>query len=1020
MEQRKDETPRERTEHTEHTCLHHLFEAQARRTPDALALVDTDTRMSYRELDGLTDLLAARLRASGVGPDVPVGIHMERCAGYVVAMLAALKAGGAFLPMELAYPKAMLEGITAEASPPVILTKKRYKDNLPTGPKAIELDTDREESPGASGNATPPDSGPDDLAFIAYSSGTTGKPKGIANPHRAAVGSYLWRFGLDAPGKGDRVGCNVFFIWEALRPLLRGAASVVIPDDAIYDPDALVRFLREHEVTETLMTPSLLAAVLNHSEERLARTLPDLNTLWLNGEVVTKSLVDRASSALPHTRLLNVYSASETHEVAAGDLRELRRVPGSTYCPVGAPFDAEHVHILDEEMRPVPDGEEGELYVGGDWLAREYIGLPEKTAESFLEDPFERETKVYRTGDRARLLADGNLEVLGRCDFMVKVRGYSIELGAVETAIEENLPVRGCCVVPDGEEGEDKRLIAYLVPSDGELPEVDRRTGRSPDIRRVLKDALPHYAIPAAFVAMDSLPLQETTGKVDRTELPPPPRRGAAGVPSVEGMELPADASASEREASIARIFEAVLRLDEGDVDREDDFFDVGGHSLAAAETLSLIEDVFGVRLPVGVLLEAPTAAKLAERLADQEENGARDRASHVPRADAVLEEDISPAGEASSATLGEARKVFLTGATGFLGSFLLDEILHRTEAEVHCLVRRREGASLLSSLRESLRGRGLWDPEYEERIFPVPGDLGEPLLGMDRKAFDALADEMDLVMHAGAAVNLVYPYPALKEVNVDGTREALRLCCRGRAKPLHHVSTNGVFPPGAGLCLEDAEIDSLLDGLEDGYGRSKWAAEKLVRQASERGLPTAVYRPGNISGHTGSGVSNQRDFLTAVISASISLGCAPDLDVWRMEMTPVDFVAAAICEIATSSPTSETFHLANPSPPSAAHVFDQLEDLGHPMERLDPETWRKRLLDSEGHDLAKAMLGDGSLFAHGLTDGNTYDDRNTRAALAGTSLSRPEIDRDLLETYAGYLTDDADDLARAGTSGER
>ena len=1018
----------------ENALLHELFEEQARRTPEEPAIVGPWGTTTYGELDRQTARLAARLKALGVGPDVTVGVYMERRPEFIVACLAALRAGGAFLPLELAYPKSMIEEVLADSNPRVVVTIGGHEASLPEGGEKLILDGDWEDTlpEGELGDGPRPTL--DSLAFVSYSSGTTGKPKGIANPHRAPVRSYGWRFGLVDYGAGDVVGCNVFFIWEMLRPLLRGGAVCPIPDDVIYDPAALVGYLEEHGVTEVLFTPSLLEAVLDGGGEELAEKLSKLRTLWLNGEVVTKTLARRAFRLLPNKRIFNLYSISETHEISAGELEELVESADSTYCPVGRPADPEHLYVLDEDARPVGEGVAGELYVGGEGLARGYVNLPEKTAERFLSDPFVGGgARMYRSGDRARLLPDGNLEIMGRVDFMVKVRGYSIELGAVEAAIEERLAVKNCVVIADGEEGSDKRLVGYLVPETRESANDDRyaewgidpTTGHSPKIRRVLQDALPHYMIPAVYVETEALPMQDVTGKVDRENLPPPPARRESEDATAEEPAVPADASRWEKEDRLARIFERVLRLERGYVRPEDDFFEAGGHSLAAAELVGRVEDAFGVRLPTSGILQNPTVAGLCDAIEAYAVGG--NGAGQEPeepdlRSEAVLVPGVSPGGAGEGVgRLSEAEDVFLTGATGFLGAFLLDALLSETDARVHCLVRPRRDDDPMAPVREALKRYGLWRPERAERVAPISGDLAEPLLGLPEEDFDELADEADVVIHAGALVNLIYPYSALKPANVDGTREVLRLACRRKIKPVHHVSTNGVFGRGRGLCEEDANLDDLAGEQADGYGQSKWVAEKLVQEAAGRGLPTTVYRPGNISGHSETGASNPKDFLGALISESVRTGSAPKVDGWRMEMTPVDFVTGAILQLADDPGAGgKTFHLANPSPPSAERVFRWIEDLGYDLDHPDYPDWLKRLratnAETEAGEVVRGAAPDD---ASEVKDDNDYDDRNTRQVLSEGGPRRPEVDADLLQTYAESFAErgwmPAPDRAREG-----
>jgi acyl carrier protein len=393
---------------------------------------------------------------------------------------------------------------------------------------------------------------------------------------------------------------------------------------------------------------------------------------------------------------------------------------------------------------------------------------------------------MYRTGDRARILSDGSLEILGRVDFMVKIRGYSVELGAVEAAIEKGLAVRSCVVVSEGEEGQDKRLVAYMVPDpeDNERYSgwsLDPKTGRSKEIRGILQDGLPHYAVPSVFVELESLPIQATSGKIDRAELPPPPPRPASSTreETASFARLPEDAPRSEKEALLTRAWEDVLRLDEGEVRPEDDFFDLGGHSLAAAQLSGLVEQGFGVHVSMPLFMEDPTLTGLCDRIETLQRDGkdVQSQPSEDLRAEAVLDPEIAPQPAANGTrTLRDAGDVFLTGATGFLGAFLLDGLLSSTNARVHCLVRQRGDDDGMESIETNLRRYGLWQTEWEERIVPVAGDLGEPLFGMVDEGFDELAKEVDLIIHAAAVVNLVYPYSALKAANVGGTREVLRL----------------------------------------------------------------------------------------------------------------------------------------------------------------------------------------------------------------------------------------------------
>lgn len=997
-------------------CLHDAFAEQVQRTPDAPALVDDAVTLTYAELDGEAERLAAHLRARGVGPDVLVGVLMERRAEYVIACLAALKAGGAFLVLELAYPPALLADVLADADPLVVVTVAAQADRLDSGRDRIVIDADDQTPPPAPARpVVRPD--PESLAFVSYSSGTTGRPKGIANPHRAAWQSYQWRFDISDQRPGDRVACNVFFIWEMLRPLLRGATVHVVADDVVYDPVALVRFLREQRITETLVTPSLLEAVLARVPD-LGEQLPDLRVLWLNGEIVTPTLAERVLAVLPGARVLNVYSTSETHEVAAGDLREAVD-PGAAACLVGHPMDPDHTYVLDPDDRPVAPGVEGELHVGGRCLARGYLNLPERTAEAFVDDPFDPRpgARMYRTGDRARLTDDGQLAITGRVGSMVKIRGYSVEPGAVENAIVQALAVRSCVVVADGEGGDDRRLVAYITRDTARRPDDDRvddwqvgASGRSPGIRRVLSDRLPHYMIPSAYVEVDVLPVH-ASGKIDMGRLPPPPARTlVADDPAVDAGDGAVDAG------TMTRMWAAVLDVPADDIATDDDFFELGGHSLAVAELGARIADTFDVDVALAELVTQPTPADHAALVARHTGAGDEPVGAHAAPAvdfgsEAVLDDDIQPRAHQPTPMLDDAGVVLLTGATGFLGGYLLDAILRGTDAKVVCPVRGGREHSVAAATRRlhnALGPRGLVRSDLTARCRVVPADLARPLLGLDRDGFDALAREVDVIVHAGATVNLVYPYVALRDVNVGGTREILRLACRGGATPVHFVSTNGVLPPSRDAWAEDSALDDVVERLADGYSQSKWVAEQLVHAAGRRGLPVRVYRPGTISGHSRTGVANERDLLGALISESLRLGHAPAVDGWYAEMTPVDYVSDAICALAGDADNDDRiFHLGDPRPLSARTLFARFAQLGYHTEHVGWDDWVARWrAHHDAHvdvDPVHVLRG-GMPSADDLRSVTVLDDRATRQSLRRHGLQRPAIDADLLAAYTAHF----------------
>jgi len=1061
-------------------CIHIAFHEQADRTPDAICIIDgapkngSPRHLTYAQAQHRVLALAAELRqlsdACGAGDGRAGGvaaIYMEPCPDYIVSMLAILTAGMAYLPLELAYPVTMLQRVLQDASPVAILTHANLKTNLPLANNtAVGICLDDAEhriiedlppfeellddlSAGKLGAPTL-----DDMAFIVYSSGTTGQPKGIANPHRAPAISYQWRFTDIVDYKlGDVVACNVFFVWEALRPIMRGGAVIPVPGSVIYDGELLSTFLEDNSVTEMLFTPSLMENLFNTvPEDKLKERLSKcLRTILLNGEVVSIALRAMCMKMLAHVRFVNLYSISECHEVGAVDLKDVDLTLSTKFCPVGDPVSP--VFILDEELQPALPGDAGELYVGGDMLAIGYLGLPELTKQRFIPNPFYADGGgdiLYRTGDRARIMTNGQLEILGRCDFMVKIRGYSIVLGAVEAALLEHVALSSCVVVADGEEGEDKHLVAYLVRGQSVTAEegtdendtrlkhfsIDTRTGSCPEIRRAVDGALPHYMVPHVYIEVASLPVSAVGAKLDRKALQAQASDRRAMLRSLQfssethsthmaGTDMGAENSSTaqarlrsmakylrvptgtpleEVEYAMATLWELVLDRKAGSLGVDANFLDQGGHSLNAARLVAAINRAFDTSLTTVQLFQSgATVGKIAMAVttswSGDSDNESRDVLSNTSewsvlgfedekillqvKEDSVLPQDVVvPGGGSVICPLSESKNILLTGATGFLGVHVLAEILVRhPQALVTCMVRSEDNP--LSKVHNNMELYGLTSEKYDyTRIRTVKGDLSKPKLGMSPLEWDQTSSSVDAIIHCGAAVSLTASYQKLHSTNVNGTLSIIRLACNSsRRIPLVYVSTNGIFPTDKGteeIFMENDDIGCLPSrlGASDGYGLSKWVAERLVTQAHARGLPTITVRFGNIGWQSATGIGNVWDYQGMMLRGCGQMGVRPQC--WKqLEMSPIDFCAGALVALGGSNKLlleGSIFNCVQNGTTCSEQVFGWMEEHGNGgiLTREVPfEVWKKRLEVSavDGDTGIAGLLA----FAAGLVDGEAY-----------------------------------------------
>jgi amino acid adenylation domain-containing protein len=593
-----------RKDYSKNTCIHQRFEAQVENTPDAVAIVSDDGRLTYRELNSRANQLAHYLRELGVGPEAVVGICMERSLEMVVAIFGVLKAGGAYVPLDPAYPKERLSFMLEDSRSLLLLTQQRLFERLPGG-KAWVIFVDAGWEAVATRNQENPVSStrPGNLAYAIYTSGSTGRPKGVMISHRAIDNHMLWMQDEFPLTKEDRVVQKTPFgfdasVWEFLAPLLAGAQLVMAEPRGHQDSSYLVKLIAEKKVTVLQLVPSLLRLFL---EEKELKSCESLKRVFCGGEPLPVELVERFLDRLP-VELHNLYGPTEASIDAA--FWTCARDRNQRTIPIGRPIANAETYLLDSHLNPVPIGVTGEIHIGGIGLARGYLNHADLTAENFIPNPFTSEpgARLYRTGDLGRYLPDGNIEFVGRMDHQVKIRGFRIELGEVEALLRQHESVQDSIVLLRQDSPDDSDLVAYVVST-------HEPATTTKELRAFLKRQLPEYMVPSAFVFLDSLPLTPN-GKVDRRALPKPGQER----PDLKQTYV---APRTLVEKRLADIWKDVLKLEQ--VGTNHNFFELGGHSLKATQVMSRVHALFETDIPLRTLFEKPTVQELAAVITERQ-----------------------------------------------------------------------------------------------------------------------------------------------------------------------------------------------------------------------------------------------------------------------------------------------------------------------------------------------------------------------------------------------------------------
>jgi amino acid adenylation domain-containing protein len=598
-------------EYPQDRCIHQLFEQRVKITPNAIAVVFQEQQLTYQQLNARSNQLARYLQSLGVKPQVLVGICVDRSLDTIVGLLGILKAGGAYVPLDPAYPKERLTFMLSNSQVSVLLTQQSLVESLPVQDACVVcLDKDWDVISQENEANLVSDTTSENLAYVVYTSGSTGKSKGVAIAHRSLVNAYHgWERAYQLQSLTSHLQMASFsfdvFSGDLVRALCSGAKLVLCPREWLLEPEKLYKLMREQKIDSAEFVP----AVLRNLVQYLERTKQDLHFMRLlvvgSDSVYVKEYKEFQRFCGAETRLINSYGVSEATIDSTYFEKTKIDLPIDGLVPIGRPFANTQIYILDCYLQPVPIGVEGELHIGGVGLAQGYLNRSDLTAEKFIPNPFEKAevrgqkaegSYLYKTGDLARYLPDGNIELLGRSDNQVKIRGFRIELGEIEAVLNTHPEVRAAVAIAREEQAGNKYLAAYIVPHQESLS--------SGELRNFLKQQLPQYAIPSAFVMLEALPLTPN-GKVDRQALPAPNLE--------ENRQVEFVPPRTPTEEVIAQILASVLGLKQ--VGIHDNFFELGGHSLLATQVVSRLQQAFNVEFPLRGLLESPTVAELNQSL---------------------------------------------------------------------------------------------------------------------------------------------------------------------------------------------------------------------------------------------------------------------------------------------------------------------------------------------------------------------------------------------------------------------
>lgn len=928
-----------------------LFQAHVKSIPDAHAVLFEDTVLTYKQLDEKTNQLAHYLLEAGMEREMLVPVCMDRSAAMIIVILGIIKAGGAYVPMDPEYPAERISYMLSDSGAVMMMSSEKTMPALTPATAEVKVHL-WEDIAAVTGKypVTPPPVRlqPDQLIYVIYTSGSTGKPKGVLVEHRGLVNLVTCNIEVMNIRPGTRTLQFASFgfdasCYEIFNTLCAGAVLVIPKKEELLSSAGFSTMVNKRKVDLAIVPPSYLHGVLD--------MLGPVKTVVSCGEALNRE--DAKYLQGKGMRIINAYGPTEITICATITDSPVR----GEEVVIGKPIANIQVYIIDRSGNLCPVGVPGEICISGAGLARGYLNRESLTAEKFIENPFTEDgSMLYRSGDLGRWRADGNIEYMGRIDDQVKVRGYRIELGEIEYELRACNMVSEAAVLVKGSAGDNRRLVAYIVPQGP----FDKEA-----ILAYLKGRLPHFMVPSMLVPMEKLPMT-SNGKIDRKALPEPVVTSAA-------EQQGADDPCNEVEAKLAEIWKEVLHVPRLGI--HDNFFETGGNSLIAIRLIARMQAHFQVT--INNLFQHPTIAGISKHVIYEKDYFRNKLAALIqlyagtnatedaPTITGPHEEALAWQQEQYQHSIAQLdsidvtaqltyRKVLLLGATGYLGMQLLHDLLQRKDAVIAVLVRARSQEEAFRRLSQKYAFYFDTPLDKENPYLEVlNGDITQPWLGMDENRFSQWFEEVDSIVNSAANVKHFGSYETFEEVNTTSVKILLEYCRNSSNKVIHHISTTSVAGerPGDSNDLLYTEADVFKGQVVTNfYAKSKLEAERLLDEARAEGIPVNIYRLGNISFHSGTGRFQENidnNAFYTQIKGFAAIGAAPQSNL-PVDLSNVDQVSAAILKIFDKRQLlNRNYHILNPNRLTIQEFIAFMNSYGLETALLTVPQYLERLLDA-------------------------------------------------------------------------